>query len=135
MTTGAFSGKLEGNLISTLPITVSNSNRNWSAFLYDRTLKKARPIGVFDGKAWATVPVSGVADLFVGHPVTADKPGVFLQLTQTGTTAWKLEVHNPSDKPVATMLKPNAHFDPFQGKQFPIKPITIPAGSSIILDL
>lgn len=134
-TTNAFSGKLEGNLISTLPITISQSNRNWSAFLYDRSLRKARPIGVFDAKAWATVPLNGVADLFIGHPVTADKPGVFLQLTQTGVTAWKLEVHNPSDKPVETMLKPNPHFDPFQGKQFPASPVKIPAGSSIILDL
>jgi len=133
--TYAFSGQLEGNLISSLPITVSNSNRNWSAFLYDRGLKKARPIGVFDSKAWATIPLNGSADIFVGHPVTADKSGVILQLTQTGESTWRLEVHNPSDKAVETTLKPNALFDPLQGRQFPTQPVKIAAGSSLIIDL
>ena len=131
----AFSGQLTGSLISSLPITVSHANRNWSAYLYDRVQKKARPIGVFDCKAWATVPLAGSLDLFVGHPVTADKPDAVLQLTQIGPSTWRLEIHNPTDKPMETTLKPNAAFDPLQGKQFPAQPIHLPAGSSVFIDL
>ncbi len=44
-----FSGQLEGKLVSSLPIAVSNLNDRWSACLYDRILKRSRPIGVFRG--------------------------------------------------------------------------------------
>ena len=40
---GGMSGQLEGKLISSLPIAVSGLNDRWSAFLYDRQLKKSPP--------------------------------------------------------------------------------------------
>ncbi|MHB9134708.1 MAG: hypothetical protein ACYDBB_26855 [Armatimonadota bacterium] len=128
----AFSGILTGNLISSLPITVSNLNDRWSACLYDRTLKKTRPLGMFEGKAWATVCLTGRQDLFIGHPVTADDRNLTIQLTQRGDNAWSLEVHNPTDKPITTTLHKNPFFDPLQGKTLGEEKVTIPAGSSVV---
>lgn len=124
-----FSGIISGKLISTLPIRVSGLNNNWSAFLYDRKMKKARPLGVFEEKAWATVIVNGTRDLFVGHPINVDNKALMLQLTQIGDKSWHLEVHNPTSQTIETEIHVNSFFDPLKGVT-PGK-ITIPAGSSI----
>ncbi len=130
----AFSGVIDGDLISSLPIVVSGLNDKWSAFLYDRHRLAARPIGMFENQAWATVRVHGPQDLFVGHPVTCDNPAVGLQLTQTGDHQWHLEVHNPADAPVTVALRFNPYFDPWTGKSLPREPVTVPGGGSRFLD-
>jgi hypothetical protein len=124
-----FSGVITGNLISTLPIAVTGMRDRVSSYLYDRTKKAARPLGTLDGTTWAVVPVKGAVNLFIGQPVTADSLDVTVQLTQVGETAWRVEVHNPTDKPVTTTLRLNPRFDPLAGKPAP-GPLTIPAGSS-----
>lgn len=131
----AFSGTLKGELISTLPIAVSNLNGNWSAFLYDRAEKKARPLGVLENQAWATVRLHGQDDLFIGDPVTCDNPNIILQLTQTGDNAWRLEAHNPTDADVTVNLSANRFFDPLKDKTISDKPVVIPAGQSVFFDL
>ena len=128
-----FSGQLTGKLISTLPIAVSGLNDRWSAHLFDRQLKKARPVGVFEGTAWATVRLAGDADLFVGHPVTCDAPDVFVQVTQTGERRWHLELHNPTDTEVSTIARANPCFPPLAGAPFSGRRLVIPAGSSVTL--
>jgi len=125
-----FSGTLDGHLISSLPITVCNLNDNWSSFLYDRGLKKARPIGTFEGKAWATVCLNGHLDLFIGQPLVADDPNVVIQLTQCGENAWSLEVHNPTDADITTAIRKNPFFDPLKEKPFTQQTLTVSAGSS-----
>ncbi len=111
-----FTGTITGKLISSLPIAVSGLNDNWSSFLYDRTLKKARPLGTFEGRAWATVVLNGGKDLFIGQPFTADHPRLVIQLTQTSDIAWSVELHNPTDAPIITMVRANPLFEPLKGK-------------------
>ena len=130
----AFSGTISGKLISSLPIAVSGLHDRWSSYLYDRGLHKARPIGVLNGKAWATVCINGKSDLFVGHPVTSDDPAVTIQVTQTGENTWALEAHNPTDRAITTTLRLNPFFDPLQGKT-PTIHLTIPPGSSVAREL
>jgi hypothetical protein len=125
-----FSGQLTGHLVSSLPIRVSGLNHHWSAYLLDRAQGKARPIGMFEGQAWATVSLNDSLDLFVGHPVIADNPDVWLQVTQTGADAWKVEVHNPTDQPAHVTVRRNPHFDLLGGKAFTEETMDIAAGSS-----
>ncbi|MGD0090096.1 MAG: hypothetical protein ABSE73_09260 [Planctomycetota bacterium] len=130
-----FSGTLKGDLISSLPIRVSSLNDRWSAYLLDRGQKKARPVGVFENKAWAVVCLKGNLDVFVGHPVVCDKPELFIQVAQTGENAWAVEVHNPTDAAVRTTLKRNPHFDPLKDKTFNEETIELPAGQSVFKTL
>jgi len=131
----AFSGKITGNLIAKLPIEVSGLNDNWSAMLFDRELGKTRPIGLYANEAWATVPMAGNGDFFVGHPVTCDDAKIVLQLAQTGEKSWKLEVHNPTDEDAKVTLQANPFFDPLKGKKLPSGPLEIKAGTSQYFDL
>jgi hypothetical protein len=124
--------QVKGQLISSLPVAVSGLNDRWSAFLYDRQLKKSRPVGVLEGKAWAVINLAGQADLFVGHPVLVDHAELFVQLTQSGVEKWTLEIHNPTDAPIPTRLRVHPCFDPLRGKALPAGPIAIPSGESWI---
>jgi hypothetical protein len=126
----AFSGTISGKLISSLPIAVSGLHDNWSAFLFDRNLKKARPIAVGENTAWVVVPVRGLNDFFIGHPITADNNDLIIQVTQSAENKWTVEVHNPTDKEIITTLSINSFFNPLIGKKIQGR-ITIQAGSSI----
>lgn len=130
-----FSGKLTGKLIARLPVRVAGLNDRWSALLYDRKLKQARPIGVFERRAWATVVVNGERDLFVGHPLVADNPELRLQMTQAAADGWVVEAHNPTDQPMTVTLTRNPAFDPLTAKPFGPETVTIPAGSSVWREL
>ena len=130
-TTNCFSGTLKGDLISSLPIAVSGLNDRWSTYLYDRSLKKARPIGSFENKAWAVVRLHGNLDIFVGHPLVCDHTKLVLQVTQSGENAWTVEIHNPTDATVRTTLRKNPSFDPLQAKAIKDAEVEIPPGQSI----
>ena len=126
-----FSGTLTGKLISSLPIAVSNLKDRWSAYLYDRTLKKARPLGVFENTTWATILLADKLDLFIGHPVISDNKELFIQTTQSGDDQWSVEVNNPTDTPVRTVLRINNLFDPLSKKKIADETVEIPAGQSV----
>jgi hypothetical protein len=126
-----FSGQLDGTLSSSLPIAVSGLNDRWSAYLFDRGLGKARPVGVLEGTAWATLCLAGRADVFVGHPVVADHPELIVQLTQSGEMAWTLEVHNPTDAAVTTRVGINPSFDLLRSHEHSLGSMTILPGASV----
>ena len=120
-------GAIDGKLISSLPLRVSNLNDRWSAFLYDANLKKSRPLGVFENKAWAVIPVRGKVEIFLGHPVTVDNPELFVQVAQTGENSWSIEIHNPTVKNISVTPMLNAKFAPFAGKKLDEGKIEVPA--------
>ncbi|MEI8194773.1 MAG: hypothetical protein WCI73_02575 [Phycisphaerae bacterium] len=126
-----FSGQISGQLVSALPIVVSGLNNQWSVVLYDRTLKQARPLGVLENAAWASLALNKQADLFIGHPVVAGEAKLTLQVTQTSDKQWTIEVHNPTDAAIHTTVAPNAWFDPLKDHA----PVTVdvPAGGSVVL--
>lgn len=123
-----FSGKITGTLISSLPVCVSGLNEQSSAFLYDYETKKARPIGIFEGKAWATIVLNGARNLFIGQPIVADQ-NVSLQLTQAAAGKWELEIHNPSAKSIQTRIHINPFFAPLKGIK--AMDLSLPPGASI----
>lgn len=125
------SGRLTGSLVSSLPITVSGLHDHWSAYLYDRQRKQARPLGMFEGQAWATVCLRGALDLFVGHPVIATNPELTLQVTQIGDDTWRVEVHNPTAAAITATLQANPRFDPLAAKGLAPEELTVPPGSSV----
>jgi hypothetical protein len=88
--------------------------------------------GRLEGNAWATISLSSSAGLFIGHPVLVDNPELFVQVTQCDEGAWTIEVHNPTDAPITTRLRPNPAFDPLAPKAFPADGVTVPPGTSVI---
>ncbi len=128
----AFSGRLEGRPMSALPIRVTGLNDGWSACLFDSKEFKSRPLGVFESSAWATVPVHGRVDLFVGHPVICDKEELFIQATPMDQSSWRVEMHNPTDAEITTTAQVNPSLLNRMSADLVSKELVIPAGASVI---
>jgi hypothetical protein len=120
-----------GELISSLPVTVSQANDNWSAYLYDYDLEKSRPLGVFEGKIWATLAVHGSQKYFIGHPVSCTNKDAVIQLSQTDFDVWSVEIHNPTANEITVDLEQSSSFEPFEGLHLSARRVTVAAGSSV----
>lgn len=84
-----------------LPVTVSGLNDHWTTVHLDRSSRRWRPVGVYNGKAYVILdPTEATERFFIGHPVVSNRPELHLQLTQTGRGIWMLEVHNPTERKV-----------------------------------
>jgi hypothetical protein len=128
-----FDAVISGDLISSLPVKVSGMNDNWSAFLFDSKVGKARPVGVLESTAWATIIVKG-QQCFVGHPVIANNDKLHIQVTHTGEKSWQVEFHNPTSGDITAKVKINKWFVPLKGRKIS-EQVTVKAGSSIIENL
>ena len=88
----------------------------------------------FEGKAWATVNISGQADLFVGRPVLVDNPELFLQVTQSGKNPGLLKSTTRPMRPSPRAfgrIRPSILYETPSCRG----PVTIPAGGSMICTL
>ena len=128
-----FSATVSGELITALPIAVSGMNDNWSAYMYDGSVNKSRPLGVVENTAWATIVVTG-QEVFIGHPVVSDHDALHLQVTQVGDDIWSLEIHNPTKETITANISLNNYFVPFKDKKQPGK-VTVQPGSSMKITL
>ena len=75
------------------------------------------PVGVdFLGNGLLQVDLhDGDRDLFVGHPVVCDNPDLrVLFIPGVGLETATVKVHNPTDRAVATTLRPGKGFDRFR---------------------
>lgn len=76
------------------------------------------------------VRLHGALDVFVGQPLTCDRPELFIQVTQTGESTWAVEIHNPTDQAIRATLKKNPEFDPLRQAKLD-DAIDVPAGASV----
>ena len=112
-----------------LTTTVEGLNDNWSVYLLDKA--RARPnyrsLPIRDGTAWAQLDVTQAdSDLFIGHPVVADKHEVKLLVAWQEPGVWFVEAHNPGDKAVGVKLSTSPGWNVFDFKET----ADLPAGSS-----
>jgi hypothetical protein len=123
------------DLLGRLTVTVEGLNDNWSVQLLDRAKKIAPPevtgntrgLPIRDGRCFAQLDLAeGDSDLFIGHPVTADKAEVKLLVAWRSPGVWQVEAHNPGDKPVKVQLKTNPGWTVFAFAET----AELPAGSS-----
>ena len=90
-----------------LPVCVQGLNDNWSVVLLDkqREAPNTRSLPIRDGQAWAQLDLTQAdSDLFLGHPVVADKPQVKLLVSWQEPGVWFVEAHNPTEKALPVTL-------------------------------
>src|SRR5262249_7809237 len=136
----------------TLPVIVDDLNPRWSAGLwqqdgyvkgdYGSGVNRYRSVGL-DSEGRAYVPLypdlADHTEVEIGHPVTADARGknLFIQTTAVsgGTNAnpqyqWVVEVNNPSDQPITTVLQRSMDLPSFG---FTSQEVTLAPGEDRIL--
>ncbi|MBI2302665.1 MAG: hypothetical protein HYU66_27480 [Armatimonadetes bacterium] len=128
----AFAGTLRGTaaLAGNLGATVAGLNDHWSAvYQLQGAAPKTRLIPAEQGVGY--VCLRGEEDgqpVAVGHPFVCDNPDIVLSLTRTKDwKAWRLEVHNPTDREVRTRVRGNG----FAGFTLE-ETVTVGAGASVV---
>ena len=102
----------QASLPMPIPVLVRGVNPHWPVFMLDRAGRRCRPLGVCENTTYATVDVAtGATSLVIGHPVTADRPEVVLNLVRTSPESWVMEVHNPGETRVHLHVKRSPWFD------------------------
>ena len=82
-------------------------NDNFSAMLVCGGKKRLIPVE--KGIAYAVLnEFESDKPLAIGHPFTAENKNLLISVAaDSGYSKWCAEIHNPTDKPVSTVLKSN----------------------------
>lgn len=157
---GGFAGRFtRAELPSDLPVMVEGLNENWQAVVWykgslqfkrpewtkdeyqkaicvmkDRTVEDAiYPGPVQEGIGYFGLDIElSDRDVFIGHPIICNNPEIRLQLLDWRKGKAKIEVHNPTPKPVACTVRNGKGFDLMGSFS---KNVTVPAGQSLIVSL
>ena len=112
-----------------VPAAVEGLNDNWSAFLVDRNRRgpNFRALPIRDGRAFAQIDLTDAdVELFLGHPVTCDRPEVKVQVAWEQPGRWFVEAHNPGAETVRAKLRTTVGWGKFAFRES----VELPAGTS-----
>jgi hypothetical protein len=113
------------------PVVLSGGNDRWSAFFYDYTLGKSRPVALYDNRIWVTLPAQEKSRVAIVHPITADNRDLFIQLSQIDSERWEVEFHNPTTTEMRTRAQISPYFEPLRGVALPEESLRLKAGESL----
>lgn len=131
--------KPKQNIQLVLPVRVMGMNDKWSAVCYDKSRKVSRPIGVYQGIAYARFDpyYNQQLDMAVGHPVVADNPDIVISVAVLGDnkypaktsgdavsgSTYSVQVNNPTDKDLKVTFTNNLDLPdfPFETKTVDLK--------------
>jgi hypothetical protein len=97
--------------------------------------RRFRFVGVFEGAALFQQDTDRGARVWAGNPFYTEAEGLKLTLVVDGLAAGEkpfVEVHNPTDRAVSTVLRSPAHTPVYGGLA---KKVTVPAGDSVFVPL
>jgi hypothetical protein len=123
-------------LIIELPVRVRGLENNGCAAVYSTRRPWFRFIPVdAEGTAWFQEPIDEKNEMWVGNVLVCDNMDVKITLVADGQEAGQppfAEVHNPTDKEIASTLRSPTHAPLFGGLTATVK---IPAGESMRLGI
>jgi len=121
-------------MICDLAIRVRGLADNGCAAVHSSGNPLLRFVAVTGGTAWLQEPIEKRVTLWIGNVFLSDNPNVKLTLVQLGRAPGRgafLEAHNPTDKPVETVITSPPHAPVFGGFR---RKVTIPPGDSLRLE-
>ena len=102
-------------------------NPNWVAGIWQQG-QRIRYSGIFEDTAWPQLDVTKKTRFYAGNLLTSDNEALVLQAVIWTPNRLKVEVHNPTDKPItATVRSPKE----ITGLARIDKKVTISAGSTV----
>ena len=114
-----------------LPFRVTGLNPNWSAGLYIPGQPLER-VDFFENAAWVRLDLTRAGGFAVDSLLRCDAPALRIGVMSWTADAIRVEVHNPTDRPVKTVLRTWPQPKELLQGEFPIE---IAAGSSQYLTL
>ncbi|OPZ31278.1 MAG: hypothetical protein BWZ02_00302 [Lentisphaerae bacterium ADurb.BinA184] len=113
-------------------LLLEGMNDTWDVWLLDRARPAPnwRQLPMVDGTAYAAVFADEAIDLFLGHPVIADRPELRISLCNTLPGKWLVSIHNPTERAITARVESAKAWTPFT---LPARSCEIAAGSSLDL--
>jgi hypothetical protein len=126
--------------VNSTPITVTGLNPNWTAGYFEPQTGLYRPIGVAtNGTGYAQVDAArSNVEVVIGNVVTCDQPQLRILVTQNTdadgqpTGRWRIEVFNPTDRPVEAKLAVDPAFSLIMNRA---ATTAVPRGGHRVLEL
>ncbi len=123
------------DLIIDRPFRIEGLQDNGCAAIYTSVRSWFRFVPVVNGAAYFQEPTAGKITLWAGNVFVSDNPAVKLTLVVDGQADGKppvLELHNPTDKAITTMVTSPPNTPRFGGIT---ERVTVPAGDGIRLTI
>jgi hypothetical protein len=93
-------------LLCDVPLQIQGLNPRWAAGIW-REGGGVDYTGIFEKTAWPRLDVSKKGKYYAGNLLTADNPGLVLEVVRWTKDRIQIEVHNPTDKAIeATVSTP-----------------------------
>jgi hypothetical protein len=117
-------------LYARLPLVLEHAQPNWDVWLLNAAQAQPnwRQLPKVGATAYASLPGDEQQQLFLGHPVTADRDDVCIALCNLLPGQWLVSLHNPTDRAITTTVRSTPGWTAFR---LPARRYTLPAGSSI----
>ncbi len=117
-------------LLVDVPMQIHGLNPRWAAGCW-RDGGAVAYTGVFEQTAWPRLDVSKAGKFYAGNLLIADNPDLVLEFVRWTKDAIKVEVRNPTDKPIEATISTPAEITNYQALK---RDVTVPAGTTIYLN-
>ena len=102
-------------------------NPNWVAGIWQEG-QRIRYSGIFEDTAWPQLDVSKGSRFYAGSLLPSDNEDLVLQVVTWTPDRLRVEVHNPTDKPITATVRSPIEIT---GLSRLVRKITVPAGSTV----
>jgi hypothetical protein len=110
-----------------VPLQIHGLNEHWVAGSW-REGGEVAYAGVFEGAAWPRLDVSKKGKFYAGNLLTCGNNDLVLEIVKWSNDAVKIEVHNPTDKPITATVSTPAEITNYKLLN---QTVTVPAGCTI----
>ena len=118
------------NIPYQIPLQIKGANERWVAGIW-REDTGISYTGILEGSAWPRLDVSKPVKFYAGNLLVSDNKDLVLDFVKWTKDAVKVEVHNPTDKPIdATVLTPKEITD-YKSLN---KKVSVPPGTTIYIE-
>jgi hypothetical protein len=113
-----------------VPLRLNGLNARWPAGSW-RENGVVVFTGVFESTAWPRLDVSQKGKFYAGNLLVADNPDLVLAVVRWNKDAIKIDAHNPTATSITATISTPVEISGYKSFK---KKVTIPAGSSVMLD-
>jgi hypothetical protein len=113
-----------------VPLKISGLKPRWPAGIW-RENGAVVFTGVFEATAWPRLDVSQKGKFYAGNLLVADNQDLVLAVVRWNKDAIRIDAHNPTDASITATISTPSEISGYKSFK---KKVTIPAGSSVMLD-
>jgi hypothetical protein len=117
-------------LLCDVPLQIQGLNPRWAAGIW-REGGGVDYTGIFEKTAWPRLDVSKKGKYYAGNLLTADNPGLVLEVVRWSKDRIQIEVHNPTDQGIEATVSTPAEITGYKALT---RKVVVPPGTTIYVN-